>query len=337
MGEVHTTGDKVEFFRRVFGGVEQGARDNIQVKCPYCVQDYQDGKRLDPPRSKKLAIATEKNDVWHCWSCSRKGHIIKVLRSHASHDHYQEYINRFADDNMIRIHSENEEAEGGEYVAPSLPADFKMLAVHRKSSYAKQAIRYLKERGATERDLWYFKFGISGEWPWENRVIMPSFDEQGSLNYYCGRAMEPQPVFKYWDSEFRKRHIIFNELNIDWTKELTITEGIFDLIKCNDNAVPLLGSTLSDESRLYEMIVTHQTPVLLALDADIRDTKLPWIIRIIRKAGIRVRVLDMVGYDDVGDMPIDTFNERREQAEVWTEATVLKDKIQRKIRTQQIV
>ena len=212
-----------------------------------------------------------------------------------------------------------------------------MLALHRDSSYAKQALRYLRSRGVTERDLWFFKFGIAGEWPWANRVIMPSFDEHGSLSYYCGRAMDLNPIFKYWDSEFRKGHVIFNELNIDWTQELTITEGIFDLIKCNENAVALLGSTLIDESRLFEMIVKNKTPVLLALDADMKDTKVPWIVRMLRKAGIRVRVLDMDGYEDVGAMSSDTFNERREKAEVWTDVVVLKDKINRKIKSRQIV
>ncbi len=331
VSEVHVSADKIEFFQRVFGHIEHGARDNIQVKCPFCVEDY--AKLGIPVRKRKLAIALEKNDVWHCWVCGRRGQIIKVLWKHASHEHYLEYMNRFADKNAIRIH---EEEEAKEYIPPPLPADFKMLATNRGDSYVEQAVRYLRKRGVGDRELWYFKFGVAGDWPWANRVIMPSFDKDGGLSYYCGRAMG-KAMMNYWDSESRKKHVIFNELHIDWTQELTITEGIFDLVKCNENAVPLLGSDLSTLSTLFQTICKHKTPVLLALDADMTDSKVPWIINALMCSGVRVRVLDMEGYSDVGEMSKDVFMQRREEAEVWSHSKALLSKIQRKIRSRSIL
>lgn len=329
MAEVHALSDKIDFFRRAFGRVEVGARDNIQIKCPFCVEDK--AKQGLPVRKRKLAIALEKNDVWHCWVCGRKGHIIGVLHKFCDREAYLEYMNRFADKDSIRINTHEEE----EQTISVLPPDFKMLAIHQTGGYAKQALRYLKKRGITDRDLWYFKFGITDGrcetdegWKWENRVIMPSFDDKGELNYFCGRAMG-EAKFKYNDSEAQKTHIIFNELNIDWTQELTIVEGIFDLIKCNDNAVPLLGSDFRDTSALFMKILQHKTPVLLALDNDMSDSKIPWIVKMLMRAGIHVRVLDLDGYKDVGEMTKKVFLQRRKEAEVWNEKTLMKNRISR--------
>ena len=63
--------------------------------------------------------------------------------------------------------------------------------------------------------------------------------------------------------------IIFNELNIDWSKELTIVEGPLDLIKTNDNATCLLGSSLTEDMLLFQKIVANKTNIKLALDSDI--------------------------------------------------------------------
>ena len=330
MGEVHTHSDLIEYFIRVFGRIEHGSGSNIQVKCPYCLEEK--AEHGIPLRKRKLAILLT-SQVWHCWNCARKGHILKVVRRFATKDQFYEYMRRFADKDALRIHEHEEE----EYRPSVLPPDFTMLATNKTNPYVKQALRYLRKRGIEERDLWYFKFGVAGEWPWSNRVIMPSFDEHGDLNYFVGRDIGGQARFKYFDSELTKKHIIFNELNIDWSEELTITEGIFDLLKCNDNAVPLLGSDLSMESVLFMKIIQNKTPVLLALDDDMGDSKIPWITKMLMAVGIRVRILNMDGYKDVGDMTKEVFLQRREEAKLWTPMNVLKDKIRRKIKSRSIL
>lgn len=329
MTEIHTTSDKVEFYQRVYGSYEQGARDNIQVKCPKCLEEHI--KQGIPLKKRKLAIAVDSN-VFHCWFCGYKGHVIKLLSNYASDIHFNEFVRRFADKRSIKMNEYEEEI----LQVPKLPNDFKMLAVNKRGYQSKIAISYLKTRGVTERDLWYYKFGISNVWPWANRVIMPSFDEYGELSYFVGRAIYDEK-YNYCDSENKKKHIIFNELNIDWSEELTIVEGIFDLVKSNDNTVPLLGSDFSKESLLFMKIIQNNTPVLLALDSDMNDNKLPKIVETLKRSGVAVRVLDVSGYKDVGEMSKDEFNKRRESALVWDETQILKDKISRKCRTKQIL
>ena len=53
------------------------------------------------------------------------------------------------------------------------------------------------------------------------------------------------------------RDIIFNELYIDWDSDIILVEGAFDAIKAGPNSIPLLGSTLREESSLFQL---HRHP-----------------------------------------------------------------------------
>ena len=46
-------------------------------------------------------------------------------------------------------------------------------------------------------------------------------------------------------------------INIDWSKELALVEGAFDLVKSNENSTCLLGSKLSEKSRLFLQIIKN--------------------------------------------------------------------------------
>ena len=59
------------------------------------------------------------------------------------------------------------------------------------------------------------------------RVIIPSFDSEGFLNYFTARAID-ESTRKYVNPKVKRTDIIFNELNVDWKKELVIVEGPFD-------------------------------------------------------------------------------------------------------------
>ena len=60
---------------------------------------------------------------------------------------------------------------------------------------------------------------------------------------------------------------MFGELDADWSSPLFLVEGVFDMIAL-DNAVPLLGSTLSSRSRLLRTLSDRSTPTLVAVDVD---------------------------------------------------------------------
>ena len=56
------------------------------------------------------------------------------------------------------------------------------------------------------------------------------------------------------------RDIVFNQLYLDFDEDLTIVEGVFDAIIAGPNAVPILGSTLNEDSALRKLSqTTHQS------------------------------------------------------------------------------
>jgi DNA primase len=323
MGEVHAGADKIEFLGRVFGQVDVFTKGNVQVKCPKCIEDHR--KLGIPMRKRKLAINILKSDIFHCWFCGYRGRLIHVLKKYSSRELLIEYIKRFADVQTLTVEDDGKPSKKD----VKLPRDFRMLATHKDDSdpILRQAHRYAKERGFTERELWYFKVGVSQDDTWRYRLLFPSFDNNGKINYIVGRSWLPNVKYSYWDTEMNKKKIVFNELNIDWKKELTITEGPMDLVKCNDNAIPMLGSDLSRDSLLFAQIVKNDTPILLAMDPDMAYKKMPKVIDTILKAGNKIRVLSFGKYSDVGDMEKQEFMRRRGVAKIWNRMSLLTHKI----------
>lgn len=323
MGEVHASAEKLEFIERVFGRAEIYSKGNIQVKCPKCYEKHKD--MGIPLKKKKLAINILKGDIFHCWFCGYRGRLSMAIRDYYSSSHLVEYLQRFADQKTLTAVTEGPEIKK----EAKLPLDFKLLSLHlnSKNQDVKRAIAYAKDRGITERDLWYFKIGISADWPWNNRLLFPSFDSQGNFNYMVGRAWTKESKFPYWDTPIDATSIVFNEVNINWKKEITLVEGLMDLVKCNDNAVPLLGSDLKIYSALFGMIIKNNTPVLLAMDQDMAYKKMPKVVDLFLKSGIKIRVLEMGNYEDVGNMSKEEFQKRRDSAPNWNRMSLLQHKI----------
>lgn len=223
--------------------------------------------------------------------------LLSLLKRYGTQDELQRYREKFT---TVRVSASTDETRD----ILRLPEGFRLLAAELgtgdKHSWA--ATKYLRSRGLGERDLWYFKFGISEKM--FRRVIMPSFDNAGSLNFYTARAIDSETRPKYIDPPkeiIEKTEIIFNEINIDWTKELVIVEGPFDLTKCPDNSTCLQGNQLSEQMSLFNEIIYHDTPVVIMLDDDAK-LRSSLIAKKLHSYGIGVRVASILGQHDPGDM-----------------------------------
>tara|TARA_Y100000034_G_scaffold24584_1_gene28855 strand:- start:20870 stop:21841 length:972 start_codon:yes stop_codon:yes gene_type:complete len=314
-----TISEKIRFVKNAFGP-SSIARDgkNIAVICPACEIDGVDG------RKKKLSINLE---TWqfHCWVCGIKGKTVEnIIKKYIDFDLAQQFSIEFLGKNLSK------DTEGAEVTSVSLPDDFIFLAdsFNSKDPDIKACINYIYKRGLKDRDFWYFKFGTSRSGDHRRRVIIPSFDEFGDLNYFSSRAVDKTTIPKYLNSKADKTSIIFNEININWKDELTIVEGPFDLVKCNSNATCLLGSSLSEKSLLFKRIIANNTPVLLALDADM-SSKADRYAKILSEYCCNVRMINIDGSSDVGDMLKKDFLRKRENATQWNRTSSLMRKIEK--------
>ena len=89
-------------------------------------------------------------------------------------------------------------------------------------------------------------------------------------------------------------------------------EGAFDAITAG-NAVPILGSSLREDSRLIQKVVEHDTPVYVALDPDAEKKAMTLIEKMI-SYDIELYKVCIHPYSDVGEMSKEEYQKRKKQA-----------------------
>lgn len=270
-------------------------------------------------KSKKKLCLRVDNEFYHCWVCGFRGKgLARLFRIYAPR-----YASIAAEVFEKTLKEKKEEVE--ERI--TLPKSFRLLATVGNSDDPdlKACKNYVLSRGLTEKHMWYFRMGAVPSGSLRRRVIIPSFDSEGFLNYFTARAID-ESTRKYVNPKIKRTDIIFNELNIDWKQRLVIVEGPFDLTKSIQNATCILGSTLSTHHLLFNRIVKNKTPVVLALDPDAKE-KTQKIAELLSSFDVDVRVLDIQPYNDVGEMPIGTFGKLISNAKAWTQNDKLRSLI----------
>ena len=262
-------------------------------------------------RKRKFSINLDKN-VFKCWTCDYRGrNIRRAIRRYGTFIQLQKWnefflvndLEKFAD-----LFMENVSPQHKNEVA--LPPEFVSLTSDKVPATGIQAYRYLISRGITKSDILKWKIGYCFEGEYRNRIIIPSFDEDGDCSYFIARSYTGDS-YKYKNPRASK-DIVFNDLFIDWNNDLVLVEGVFDALVAG-NAVPILGSTLRAGSELLRKIVRNDTPIYIALDPDAAD-KERRIIKMLLRYDIELYKIDVAGYEDVGSMTKEVFQERKSKA-----------------------
>ena len=294
-------GKKYRIIADILGSNYESGKEHL-FSCPYCKDDSK----------KKMSVDIEKN-VAKCWVCgSTTKDIRRLVRRFGNFAQLGEWdkltnrtdINDF--DNLFAEPINNEEI-----VKPiDLPEGFKSLC-NGTTLLDNSPMTYLRKRGVTEQDILYWKIGYTSEGRYRGRIIIPSFNIDGDLNYYVARTFTNND-FKYLNPPASK-DVIFNEIMIEWDEDLIITEGVFDAMEAGQNAVPLLGSTIRQNSKLFKKITQNDTPIFFALDPDARK-KEDRMIKLFLTYGLEVYKIDTTGHEDVAEMGRKEFLQRKENA-----------------------
>lgn len=259
----------------------------------------------------KLSINLDKN-AFKCWVCDYRGrNIRRLVRRFGSYTQlkkWDEITNRIDYDKFENIFEEKEEKVEPQKL--KMPDGFYSLSAKNKSRGSYRPHKYLKDRGLTDEDILRWKIGYCSGGEYRNRVIIPSFDDDGDINYFVARSFIGD-YYKYKNPKASK-DIIFNELFVDWDSDLILVEGAFDAIVAG-NAVPILGSTIRAASKLIKKIVYHDTPVYLAFDEDAKK-KENKVIQMLSKYDVELYKIDTSGYEDVGSMSKEVFQSRKDKA-----------------------
>lgn len=271
-------------------GKSYKSNDEHLFACPYCGH-----------HKNKFSVNVEKN-VYKCWICDARGkNLFRVIRRFGSFSQQEKWkeLTGFKQDlgefdSLFEVEVVVEQKE----TVLEIPQGFKSLTRQSGNKSHIRALKYLSERGIGKYDILKWKIGYTTEGPFKNRIIIPSFNNVGDLNYFIARTFSDD--YRRYMNPPVSRNIIFNELYIDFDEELTIVEGVFDAIKA-ENAVPILGSTIRETSKLFKKIVQNDTPVLLALDPDAKK-KSESIKKLFLKYGVEVREIQYPDERDIGDM-----------------------------------
>lgn len=204
--------------------------------CPFC-NHYK----------KKLEVNLDTQE-WQCWVCHTAGQSIRSLfkRLRANSAYFSE-LTKIVGDFQFRPRTSDEE----KHQILSLPDEFISLRNPSKSMEYGNAVSYLRSRGVTKCDILRYNIGYCEQGEYKKRIVIPSYDRDGNLNFFSARAYYDSPM-KYKLPPWSKDIVGF-ELFINWNEPVTLVEGQLDAIAIRRNGIPLFGTTISD--RLRESIV----------------------------------------------------------------------------------
>jgi DNA primase len=252
----------------------QKGGEEILVFCPNCKH-----------HKKKLNINTQ-TGYYQCWVCGFSGKSFhSLLRKVKAPSEYYEILckDKPKRHNLVKI----------DQVRLELPQEFHPLYKPSTDPAYKNALSYLFKRNISVHDVVRYNIGYCPSGNFSNRIIVPSYDADAQLNFYCGRDF-CDGYLKYRLCDGSKDMIGF-ELFTDFNHELTLVEGVFDAMSVKYNVVPLFGKTLSKKLRI-KLIENRPPRVNVLLDNDALTSSLK-ICDFLIQNGINTHLVLLDGKD----------------------------------------
>ena len=234
----------------------------VSVDCPVCSYEIKGLSKTDGKGNLEINYI---NHIYKCWACAEThdthGHLGKLIQQFGSKKDKKTY-------NLIR--PDKVEKKKKEFKELELPKEYKKFEeIHPLHLPRKEALNYLKKRGITQETIDKYQIGICMEGDYAGRIIVPSFNKKGELNFFVSRSWNPRSKLKYKNPEASKDFLIFNESLIDWKKDIYLVEGVFDSFFL-DNSIALLGKYVNDN--LWEMLYNKaKKNIIVCLDGDAFD------------------------------------------------------------------
>ena len=210
----------------------------------------------------QINVRTQK---WHCWVSNVGGRTLFQLlkKVNASNQHFDELRELVGDSPQYKKKTDSKVSE-----VVQLPNEFITLCNGTDSIVKRHALSYLYKRGITDDDILKYNIGYCDDGLYSNRIIIPSYDSDGQLNFFVGRDFYNSKM-KYRNSPTSKDIIGF-DLFINWDEPIILCEGVFDAMAFKRNAIPLFGKTVM--SKLQKKIIERKVKTIyLALDNDALD------------------------------------------------------------------
>ena len=210
----------------------------------------------------QINISTGK---WHCWVSNVGGrNLFQLLKKVGATKEQFSELSELVDD-IPKYKPTDDKIE-----SVQLPKEYKPLWNGGDSIVKRHALSYLYKREITDEDILKYDIGYCDSGLYSNRIIIPSYDSDGKLNFFVGRDFYNGKM-KYRNSTTSKDIIGF-DLFINWDEPIILCEGVFDAMAFKRNAIPLFGKTVMNKLK-KKIIESRVKTIYLGLDGDaIEDT-----------------------------------------------------------------
>lgn len=246
----------------------------IQFCCPCCAER----KGVEYDNKFNLECNIEKG-VYKCWVCGDSdrmyGKISGLIKKYGNREILSQYysiIKNIKESSLYSIYGQGKFDDEfiDDFNEITLPNGFKIVS--KDDKYALPAYEYLKKRGLNDYFIKTYNIGYIGwskDYSLSNRIVIPSYNQYGDLNYWVARDYtNNNKKQRYKNPEIKKTDFIFNENLINWYDNVTLVEGVFDHMVV-PNSIPLLGKNLKRDYVLYDVLIKNaKANINIFLDDD---------------------------------------------------------------------
>jgi len=297
----------------VLGKGKPTSKGNRAFHCPECKH-----------HKLKLEVNLEEHSPhfqsYQCWVCGVKGKKLTTLFKKVKAD--LDKINQLR---FLTKSISNETKIITEVKKAVLPKEFiSLINPPANSLSAKHALFYLKKRGIVKEDIIKYNIGYCEFGEYSSMIILPSYNDEGNLNYFTARNFNKNASIKYRNPDVT-RDIIGLELFINWNTPIILCEGMFDAIAIKRNAIPLLGKTLQP-SLMKKIINSTVEKIYIALDKDAIKQALNFCEQLMNE-GKEVYLVDL-NEKDPSDMGFENFTNLIQNTLPLTFSNLLEKKLQ---------
>jgi DNA primase len=247
----------LQLLESVLGKGKSTSGNNIAFFSPF-TSHYKPKLEID------INTNSKGSNPWHCWISDKKGRSIHSLFKQLKlpKDKFEK-LGKIIERSKFRSDSTNIQP-ADEVVR--LPDEYNPLWIERNSPDYRNAMYYLKNRGITIFDIVRYRIGYAENGLYSGKIIIPSYDATGQLNYFVSRAFYETDPYKHKNPKVSKDIIGF-EMLINWNQPIVLCEGAFDAMTIKRNAIPLFGKMINPKLQI-KIIEEHVKDIYICLDTD---------------------------------------------------------------------
>lgn len=324
-----------QFLEDLLGLSQKGSKGNIKFVCPFPGCEGRPSRLAGEHKLEVDAEGIEEEGKtvyrWHCWSCNSRGKSLKtLLKSMNAPEH--KFV-ELAELLKYSYKPTSVASESSKFIG-SLPKEYKPLEgkLPRNELKLRHAKAYLKKRGYTEDDIVKYQIGYCEDGEYSGRIVIPSYDSSGRINYIVARTIYDDVKPKY-KNPVSSRNIIPFEMFVNWEEPVILCEGAFDLMAIKRNVIPLFDKEMQ-EALVKKLLSSKCKKVYLALDPDAIKQFIKYAEMLINE-GKQVFEVDFSNYAPSDEEKIDPskigfeeFTKLVQKAERITRSKLMKIKIQ---------